>query len=45
MHAELWWKYQKERDHCEDLDIHGRILKCISEKQGRRNELHSSEPG
>jgi hypothetical protein len=33
MHAGLWWESRKERDHYENLGIHGRIiLKRILEK-------------
>jgi hypothetical protein len=26
MHREFWWERQKEKHHCEDLDIGGRII-------------------
>jgi hypothetical protein len=29
MHTGFWWKSQKERDHEEELDVGGRILKWI----------------
>jgi hypothetical protein len=32
-HIGFWWKSQKERDHHEDLDVGGRILEWILERQ------------
>jgi hypothetical protein len=26
MHVEFWCESQKERDHCEDIDIGGKII-------------------
>jgi hypothetical protein len=32
MHIGYWWESQKERDHCEDQDVGGWILKWILER-------------
>jgi hypothetical protein len=32
MYIRLWWESQKERDHWEDVDVAGRILKRILER-------------
>jgi hypothetical protein len=32
MYARFWWENQKERDHYDDLDVGGIIIRWISEE-------------
>jgi hypothetical protein len=34
MHIEYWWESQKDRDHWEDEDIGGWIIKWILDRMG-----------
>jgi hypothetical protein len=45
MHTGFWRENQKERDHYEDIDIDGTILKLILEKYGGGYGLDSSGSG
>ena len=34
MHREFWWGNLTKRDHLEDVDIYGKMLKNVSSRNG-----------